>query len=98
MNVTVTITGTSPNYTITPSPAGPYIGSVAVTFQNNSTAGITVYYRVAGTSAIRNQNVAQNNPSSVVNSAVGDLEYNVVLQGAANPGTWAHVIHVGSGG
>jgi hypothetical protein len=34
MNVTVTITGTSPNYTITPSPAGPYIGSVAVTFQN----------------------------------------------------------------
>jgi hypothetical protein len=96
MNVTVTITGTSPNYTITPSPAGPYIGSVAVTFQNNSIAGITVYYHVAGTSATQNQTVAQGRPSTVVNSPVGDLEYNVVLQGAANPGTWAHVIHVGN--
>lgn len=97
MDVTVTITGTSPNYTVTPSPAGPYTGSIDVTFQNDTTAGVTVYYKAANSALTQSQNIGTGSAGSPVPSGAGNLEYNVVAEGAANPIAWSHVIHVGSG-
>jgi len=97
MDVTVTITGSSPNYTVTPSPAGPYTGSISVTFQNDTTGGVTVYYKAANSAFTQSQNVGAGSASTPVTSGAGNLEYNVVAQGSSNPTTWSHVIHVGSG-
>ncbi len=95
-NVTITITGSSGNYTPTNNPtepAGGYSSPISVTFTNSTAGSITVYYQMTA-SFTPSVTIPAGQSSAAIPSTVA-MEFNVV-PATPNPSTWSHIIHVGS--
>ena len=95
--MTVTITGTSGNYSTSNNPAPPYVAPLSVYFANSTNGNITVWYKLPNAGFVQHVDVNQGQTSGAVNSTAGDLQFNIVPQGNGNLGEWTHIIHVGSG-
>ena len=103
---TVTITITNPSsgvYDVSNNPQEPtngYTYPVVFTFDAPAESAVTVYFKCTPSLAIipASKNVAAGgtySTPSIPGPGILKIDYNVVAENATNPGTYAHVIHVG---
>jgi hypothetical protein len=99
-DVTVTITFSNKAYQYSNNPNQSTYTSPSVTVTNGSGGNITLYYKWSNAAQVQSMGINNNNSGGPVSTPtyLGNLECNALAQGASNPGTRSHVIHVGSGG